>query len=125
MCLTQQSSSPQSKHETSNNIAYDSMSNDPSTFIVQHQVTGNVVKMLIVSNINNNNQRLITLEIPEQNCTVQDLLDIISDQITIFDKITVSLVDDPIFDINYIVEGELSFSDSSFSESSDESSFDG
>ncbi|XP_072750156.1 uncharacterized protein [Anoplolepis gracilipes] len=96
-------SSPQSEHESSSSesVAYlQKIINDPSTAIVQHQIKGNEAKMLVM--LTSGEQRLITFEIPNEDCTVHDLLDQIS--VTFSGKTTVSLVDDPTLGINYIVE---------------------
>ncbi|XP_029162555.1 uncharacterized protein LOC114934091 isoform X2 [Nylanderia fulva] len=98
-----QQSSPRSEHEnnSSESVAYlQKIINDPSTAIVQHQIQGNEAKMLVM--LTTGEQRLITFEIPNEDCTVHDLLDQIS--ITFSGKTTVSLVDDPTLGINYIVE---------------------
>ena len=47
----------------------------PQTTVVQHQVFEHKVKMLVVNK--NNEQRLITFEIPEEDCTVEDLLELV------------------------------------------------
>ncbi|XP_050444549.1 uncharacterized protein LOC126848050 isoform X2 [Cataglyphis hispanica] len=98
----QQSSSPQSENENLNeSVAYlQKIINDPSTAIVQHQIKGNEAKMLVI--LGTGEQRLITFEIPKEDCTVHDLLDQIN--ITFSGKTAVSLVDDPTLGINYIVE---------------------
>lgn len=49
---------------------------NPSTTIVQNQIDGNTVKMLVV--LQNEEQRLITFDIPNEPCTVQDLLEQVS-----------------------------------------------
>lgn len=46
---------------------------DPHTTIVQHQITGNEAKMLVI--LADGQQRLITFEVPKEDCTVQDLLE--------------------------------------------------
>jgi hypothetical protein len=46
---------------------------DPHTAIVQQQITGNEAKMLVI--LANGEQRLITFEVPKEDCTVQDLLE--------------------------------------------------
>ncbi|KAF7988801.1 hypothetical protein HCN44_007111 [Aphidius gifuensis] len=75
---------------------------NPQTEIVQDQVEGNVVKMLVV--MPKNEQRLIIFDLPNEKCTVHDLLEQAS--IPFNGTTTVSLVKDPIFKINYIVETE-------------------
>ncbi|KAL6436025.1 hypothetical protein ACFW04_005678 [Cataglyphis niger] len=106
----QQSSSPQSENENLNeSVAYlQKIINDPSTAIVQHQIKGNEAKMLVI--LGTGEQRLITFEIPKEDCTVHDLLDQVRAavlgqiNITFSGKTAVSLVDDPTLGINYIVE---------------------
>lgn len=74
--VIQQVSSPQSEHESSSNesVAYlQKIINDPSTAIVQHQIKGSEAKMLVI--LISGEQRLITFEIPKEDCTVHDLLD--------------------------------------------------
>lgn len=74
--VMQQSSSPRSEHENSSSesVAYlQKIINDPSTAIVQHQIQGNEAKMLVM--LATGEQRLITFEIPNEDCTVHDLLD--------------------------------------------------
>lgn len=92
--------------ETSNNTesyAYLQKAIDnPQTTIVQHQIEGNTVKMLVV--MPNGEQRLITFDIPNEECTVNDLLE--QAGIPFNGSTTVSLVKDPILNINYIVESE-------------------
>ncbi|CAL1674389.1 unnamed protein product [Lasius platythorax] len=108
--VTQQSSSPRSEHEnnSSESVAYlQKIINDPSTAIVQHQIQGNEAKMLVM--LATGEQRLITFEIPNEDCTVHDLLEQVRAvlgqiHITFSGKTTVSLVDDPTLGINYIVE---------------------
>lgn len=70
-----QHSSPQSENENLNeSVAYlQKIINDPSTAIVQHQIKGNEAKMLVI--LGTGEQRLITFEIPKEDCTVHDLLD--------------------------------------------------
>lgn len=68
--------SPQSEHESSSSesVAYlQKIISDPSTAIVQHQIKGNEAKMLVM--LSSGEQRLITFEIPNEDCTVHDLLD--------------------------------------------------
>ncbi|XP_057321904.1 uncharacterized protein LOC130665499 [Microplitis mediator] len=75
---------------------------DPATAIVQQQVTGSTVKMLVV--LASGEQRLITFDIPAEECTVQDLLEQIN--IPFNGQTIVSLVTDAALNINYIVESE-------------------
>ncbi|XP_014473884.1 PREDICTED: sentrin-specific protease 7-like isoform X2 [Dinoponera quadriceps] len=72
---------------------------DPANTIVQHQIKGNIAKMLVIAT---GEQRLITFDIPNEDCTVHDLLDQV--KITFSDETSVSLVLDPALDINYIVD---------------------
>jgi len=74
--VTQQSSSPRLEHENSSSesIAYlQKTINDPANAIVQHQIQGNTAKMLVM--LATGEQRLITFDIPNEDCTVHDLLD--------------------------------------------------
>ncbi|XP_036141306.1 uncharacterized protein LOC114254295 isoform X2 [Monomorium pharaonis] len=73
---------------------------DPSNMIVRHQIPGNMAKMLVMSA--SGEQKLITFDIPNEDCTVQDLLDQVD--ISFSDEMQISLVHDPAFDINYIVD---------------------
>ncbi|XP_025989126.2 uncharacterized protein LOC105193212 isoform X1 [Solenopsis invicta] len=85
---------------------------DPSNAIVQHQISKNIAKMLVMSA--RKELRLITFHIPNEDCTVQDLLDEVqaafvqdkadipfSDETEVIQ--THFMVDDPVLDINYIV----------------------
>ncbi|KAG5307231.1 SENP7 protease, partial [Acromyrmex insinuator] len=107
---TQQSSSPRLEHESSSSesIAYlKNTINDPANAVVQQQIQGNTAKMLVM--LATGEQRLITFDIPNEDCTVHDLLDqvrAVLSQVNIpFPNETqVSLVDDPALGINYIVE---------------------
>ncbi|XP_018302904.1 uncharacterized protein [Mycetomoellerius zeteki] len=107
---TQQSSSPRLEHESSSSesVAYlKNTINDPANAIVQQQIQGNTAKMLVM--LATGEQRLITFDIPNEDCTVHDLLDqvrAVLGQVNIpFPNETqVSLVDDPALGINYIVE---------------------
>ncbi|XP_039310314.1 uncharacterized protein LOC105193212 isoform X2 [Solenopsis invicta] len=76
---------------------------DPSNAIVQHQISKNIAKMLVMSA--RKELRLITFHIPNEDCTVQDLLDEadipFSDETEVIQ--THFMVDDPVLDINYIV----------------------
>lgn len=75
--MTQQSCTPKSELEQQNSsesYAYlQRVIADPHTAIVQQQITGNVAKMLVV--LLDGEQRLITFDIPIEECTVQDLLE--------------------------------------------------
>ncbi|KAF7989037.1 hypothetical protein HCN44_007347 [Aphidius gifuensis] len=90
---------------TENNSNYASLLKnivDPQTTIVQKQIDGNTVKMLVV--MEDGEQRLITFNIPSEECTVNDLLE--QAGILFNGATTVSLIKDPIFNINYIVESK-------------------
>ncbi|XP_071581214.1 uncharacterized protein [Temnothorax nylanderi] len=100
---TQQSSSPRLEPENnlSESVAYlQKTINDPTNAIVQHQIQGNTAKMLVM--LTTGEQRLITFDIPNEDCTVHDLLDQVN--ISFPGEPQVSLVDDPELGINYIVE---------------------
>lgn len=74
--VTQQSSSPRLEQENSSSesVAYlQKTINDPTNAIVQHQIQGNTAKMLVM--LATGEQRLITFDIPNEDCTVHDLLD--------------------------------------------------
>ncbi|KAF7988796.1 hypothetical protein HCN44_007106 [Aphidius gifuensis] len=75
---------------------------NPQTTIVQHQIEGNIVSILAV--MSKDEQRLITFDIPNEKCTVNDLLE--QAGISFNETTTVSLVKDPILKINYVVESE-------------------
>lgn len=63
-----------SEESSSESVAYLQQEiDDPSTAIVQSQITGNEAKMLVI--LENGEQRLITFEVPKEDCTVQDLLE--------------------------------------------------
>lgn len=49
--------------------------NDPCSAIVQNQVTGDEANLLVL--YADTQQRLITFDIPEEQCTVQDLLKVV------------------------------------------------
>ncbi|XP_014229110.1 uncharacterized protein LOC106653957 [Trichogramma pretiosum] len=70
---------------------------DPAKTIVQHQVAGNEVKMLVI--LKSGEQRLITFTLANHECTVADLLE----QANIQDSAQpcISLVSDP--NLHYIV----------------------
>ena len=46
---------------------------DPANTIVQNQITGSEAKVLVI--MDSGEQRLITFEVPRENCTVADLLE--------------------------------------------------
>ncbi|XP_020283705.1 uncharacterized protein LOC109854713 isoform X3 [Pseudomyrmex gracilis] len=108
--ITQQSPSLQLDHEksSSESVAYlQKTINDPKSAIVQQQINGNKAKMLVI--LTSGEQRLITFDIPNEDCTVHDLLvqvrAVMMNQVNIsFSGSTVSLVDDPALGINYIVD---------------------
>ncbi|TGZ49294.1 Sentrin-specific protease [Temnothorax longispinosus] len=73
---TQQSSSPRLELENSSSESFAYLQktiNDPTNAIVQHQIQGNTAKMLVM--LTTGEQRLITFDIPNEDCTVHDLLD--------------------------------------------------
>ncbi|KAG7206518.1 hypothetical protein KM043_003863 [Ampulex compressa] len=85
----------------SESIAYlQKIIDNPAHTIVQQQIQGNTAKMLVM--LSNGQQRLITFDIPNEDCTVQDLLEQVN--ITFCGETIVSLVSDPALGINYIVE---------------------
>lgn len=72
--VMQQTSSPRLEDENSSSVAYlQKIINDPANAIVQHQIQGNMAKMLVM--LSTKEQRLIKFEIPKEDCTVHDLLD--------------------------------------------------
>ncbi|XP_015520107.2 uncharacterized protein LOC107224531 isoform X1 [Neodiprion lecontei] len=82
---------------------------NPQSCIVQRQINGNTAKMLVV--LPNRQQRLITFDIPNEECTVQDLLE--QANISFGPDTDVSLVTDQTFQINFVVEiGQGPFSGS-------------
>lgn len=90
-----------SESSASESIAYlQKIIDNPSNTIVQRQIQGNTAKMLVM--LSNGEQRLITFDIPNEDCTVQDLLE--QANITFSGETAVSLVSDPTLGINYIVE---------------------
>ncbi|KAK2579020.1 hypothetical protein KPH14_002814 [Odynerus spinipes] len=102
--FSKQQSSPSqvdSENSASESIAYlQKVIDNPSNTIVQRQIQGNTAKMLVM--LSNGEQRLITFDIPNEDCTVQDLLE--QANITFSGETAVSLVSDPTLGINYIVE---------------------
>ncbi|XP_036141062.1 uncharacterized protein LOC105830930 isoform X2 [Monomorium pharaonis] len=101
--VTQQSSSPRLEHDnhSSESIAvFQKAIHDPLNTIVRHQIPGNTAKMLVM--LASGEQRLITFDIPNEDCTVHDLLDQVD--ISFSGEMQVSLVDDPALGINYIVD---------------------
>ncbi|XP_015187662.1 PREDICTED: uncharacterized protein LOC107072337 isoform X2 [Polistes dominula] len=103
-CIVKQQSSPSqtdSESSASESIAYlQKVINNPSNTIVQRQIQGNTAKMLVM--LPNGEQRLITFDISNNDCSVQDLLE--QANITFGGETTVCLVSDSTFGINYIVE---------------------
>lgn len=90
-----------SENSSTESIAYlQKMIDNPSNTVVQQQIQGNTAKMLVM--LSNGEQRLITFDIPNEDCTVQDLLE--QANITFCGTTSVSLVSDPALGINYIVE---------------------
>ncbi|XP_053974438.1 uncharacterized protein LOC128874118 isoform X1 [Hylaeus volcanicus] len=90
-----------SENSSSESIAYlQQVIDNPSNTIVQHQIQGNTAKMLVT--FANGEQRLITFDIPNEDCTVQDLLE--QANIVFCGSTSVSLVSDPTLGINYIVD---------------------
>lgn len=68
---TQQS--PSQLEQTSESVVYFQKTiHDPANTKVKHQVKGNTAKMLVITT---REQRLIGFDIPNEDCTVQDLLD--------------------------------------------------
>ncbi|XP_043675797.1 uncharacterized protein LOC122632713 isoform X1 [Vespula pensylvanica] len=99
--LKQQSSPSQADSEESESIAYlQKVIANPSNTIVQRQIQGNTAKMLVM--LPNGEQRLITFDISNDDCTVQDLLE--QANITFGGETAVCLVSDSTLGINYIVE---------------------
>ncbi|XP_029034245.1 uncharacterized protein LOC114871873 isoform X3 [Osmia bicornis bicornis] len=95
------SSQTDSENSSSESIAFlQKVIRNPMDTIVQHQIKGNTAKMLVM--FSNGEQRLITFDIPNEDCTVQDLLE--QANITFCGTTNVSLVSDPTLGINYIVE---------------------
>ena len=74
--VTQQGCTPKLETESNSSESYAYLQRvieNPSTAIVQSQIKGNVAKMLVV--LLDGEQRLITFDIPAEDCTVQDLLE--------------------------------------------------
>lgn len=74
--LTGQPSSPRQDLDNSSteSVAYLQKSiKDPANAIVQHQIQGNTAKMLV--KLATGEQRLVTFDIPSEDCTVHDLLE--------------------------------------------------
>ncbi|CAK9818629.1 Sentrin-specific protease 7 [Anthophora plagiata] len=90
-----------SENSLSESVAFlEKVIHNPIDTKVQHQIQGNTAKMLVM--LSNGEQRLITFDIPNEDCTVQDLLEQVN--IIFCGKTSVSLVSDPTLGINYIVE---------------------
>ncbi|XP_076301470.1 uncharacterized protein LOC143219351 isoform X2 [Lasioglossum baleicum] len=99
------SSQTDSENSSSESIAYlQQVIDNPTNTIVQRQITGNIAKMLVT--FANGLQRLIEFDIPNEDCTVQDLLE--QANIIFCPSTTVSLVNDPTLGINYIVDAKAS-----------------
>ncbi|XP_060818194.1 uncharacterized protein LOC132908307 isoform X2 [Bombus pascuorum] len=101
--INQQSfpSQTDSENGSTESIAYlEKVIHNPTNTKVQPQIQGNTAKMLVM--LSNGEQRLITFDIPNEDCTVQDLLE--QANIVFCGKTSVSLVSDPMLGINYIVE---------------------
>ncbi|XP_025163785.1 uncharacterized protein LOC105182689 isoform X2 [Harpegnathos saltator] len=110
--LTGKSLSPPIEHDNSSteSVAYlQKTISDPQNTIVQHQINGNTAKMLVM--LATGEQRLITFDIPNEDCTVHDLLEQV--KITFSHETSVSLVNDPTLGINYIVEASYESYDAS------------
>ncbi|XP_076650247.1 uncharacterized protein LOC143357617 isoform X2 [Halictus rubicundus] len=94
-----------SENSSSESIAYlQQVIDNPTNTIVQHHIQGNTAKMLVT--FSNGEQRLIEFDIPNEDCTVQDLLE--QANIIFCASTTVSLVSDPTLGINYIVDARAS-----------------
>lgn len=76
---------------------------NPRNEIVQQQIEGNTVKMLVVTP--KNSQRLVTFDISNQECTVYDLLE--QAGVPFNDNTVVSFIKDDVLKINYIVETDI------------------
>ncbi|XP_012346759.1 uncharacterized protein LOC100866704 isoform X3 [Apis florea] len=95
------SSQTDSENNLSESVAFlEKIIHNPTNTKVQHQIQGNTAKMLV--KLSNGEQRLITFDIPHEDCTVQDLLE--QAKIVLRGKTSVSLIFDPTLGINYIVE---------------------
>ncbi|XP_043605079.1 sentrin-specific protease 7-like isoform X2 [Bombus pyrosoma] len=121
--INQQSfpSQTDSENGSTESIAYlEKVIHNPTNTKVQPQIQGNTAKMLVM--LSNGEQRLITFDIPNEDCTVQDLLE--QANIVFCGKTSVSLVSDPMLGINYIVEagpGAVTSYDMSENDSSQDS----
>ncbi|XP_076676841.1 uncharacterized protein LOC143373447 isoform X2 [Andrena cerasifolii] len=104
--ISQQNFSSQTdENNSSESIAYlQQIIRKPAETVVQHQIQGNSAKMLVT--LSNGEQRLITFDIPNEDCTVQDLLE--QANIVFCGTTHVSLVSDPTLGINYIVDARSS-----------------
>ncbi|KAK0080742.1 hypothetical protein PV325_013442 [Microctonus aethiopoides] len=101
--MQQDQSSSSELDSNSESFAYlQKIIDHPENTIVQQQIVGNTVRMLVVLSVGE--QRLITFDLPNEDCTVQDLLE--QAQIPLNGETVVSLVSDSILNINYIVEIE-------------------
>ncbi|XP_076235982.1 uncharacterized protein LOC143180264 isoform X3 [Calliopsis andreniformis] len=108
--INQQNFSTQNEeNNSSESIAYlQQIIRKPAETIVQQQIEGNTAKMLVT--LSNGEQRLITFDIPNEDCTVQDLLE--QANIVYCGSTHVSLVSDPTLGINYIVDARSTASHS-------------
>ncbi|XP_012261070.2 uncharacterized protein LOC105688968 isoform X2 [Athalia rosae] len=100
--MKQQSCGSQTDNESGNRsfLYLQKTIDSPQSCIVQHQIDGNTAKMLVI--LHNGEQRLITFDIPNEECTVQDLLDQVN--IPFGADTNVALINDSTSHINYIVE---------------------
>lgn len=77
-----QNSAMRSENEVNESYAYLQQEiKDPASTIVQHQINGNEAKMLVI--LPNGEQRLITFEVPKEDCTVLDLLEQVTKILTL------------------------------------------
>uniref|UniRef100_A0ABD2XM57 Uncharacterized protein n=1 Tax=Trichogramma kaykai TaxID=54128 RepID=A0ABD2XM57_9HYME len=98
---TNQVTESDSEENSSESIAYLQQDvGDPAKTVVQHQVKGNEAKMLVI--LENGEQRLISFGVPEDDCTVADLLEQANIQAS--QEPRVSLISDQTLQINYIVD---------------------
>ncbi|CAL7933808.1 unnamed protein product [Xylocopa violacea] len=116
------SSQTDSQNSVSESIAiHEKVIHNPAATKIQHHIQGDTAKMLVM--LSSGEQRLITFNIPNEDCTVQDLLE--QANIVFCGKTSVSLVSDPTLGINYIVEagpGAVSSQEMSDNDSSQDNS---
>ncbi|XP_015586245.1 uncharacterized protein LOC107263491 isoform X2 [Cephus cinctus] len=101
--VNQENSNEQAESEckSTESLAYlQKTIHDPHNTIVPQQIEGNTAKMLVL--LPDGEQRLITFDIPNDECTVQDLLE--QSNISFCGDTVISLVSDGTLGINYIVE---------------------